>query len=824
MNRQLRRMQKKTGADQTATVSAEIAGLLDAGIQNQSASHFEQAAWFYQRVLSLNPNQPEALCNLGAMLSQLGHFDQGEAFLKQALVARPHFLEACLALADSHVRRGQIEAAIDLLNRNQRHLKASGDYWGLVGICFLQAQKNGDAVKALGKAVAISPENVSYKLQLAAAHTHLNNMDDAISLLEAALNQDPANTNALSVLFNIYGRRSIADKIIEYGNRLLKVEGYKLSGFEYYLMSGAYLNKTDIGESIKFMLKAIELEPKNLDLIKSVISLFSSNHNFEEAEYWLEKAQQIAPGNKAFDVERGVLFVAQQKNHQAETLLRSFVDDPIHNLDGSSALLNQAYDFLLMALMNQNKVDDMAVISERAVQLFPEEASFSQYTSIIHNHKGNLVESGKWALRALERSSVSEDAGFGQIIFSMHYDSNLGPEQIAQTTKAFVQKYMGSIKAQNAHANTPDPSRKIKVGYVSGDFKNHPVADYITPILQFHDRNRFEVYCYAVNPDVDAVTQKLKSYADHWRSLNNISHDTAASMIVADGIDILIDLSGHTRLARLQVFARKPAPIQATWIGYFNTTGLPTMDYIITDKDLLPPEDEPLYTEAPLRLPVSSVCYKLPEFSIKVGPLPAIRNGHITFGCFGVHGKHSDRAIELWAEILRKTPDAKLYFKTAGFEREDVRQSYRDRFAAMGVDPARLRFEGSTPMAHYLAQYNEVDLMLDTFPYNAATTCLQALWMGVPQICMRGNMLVSRIGDSYLTKLGLTDFVARSEAEYVEKAVNWASRIDELSAIRASLRQTLSNSPMTNPTAFTQSYEAALSDVWRKWCEDQGEK
>ncbi len=726
-----------------------------------------------------------------------------------------------MALADSHMRRGQIEAAIDLLNRGQGRFTEFGDFWGLLGMCYLQAQKNQNAVKALEKAVAINPENISYKLQLAAAHTHLNNMDDAISILEGAIAQDPKNTSALSVLFNIYGRRGITEKIIEYGVRLLNSGDYKLNGFEYYLISGAYLNKSDINESIKFMLKAIELEPNNLDLIKSVISLFSSNHNFKEAEYWLEKAEQISPGNKAFVVERGVLYVAQQKNQQAETILRAFVDDPIHSASAANSLLNQAYDFLLMALMNQNKIDDMIVISERAVALFPEEASFCQYTSIIHNHKGNLVESGKWARKALDRSAISEDAGFGQIIFSMHYDSNLVPEDIAQSTKALVQKYMGSIKAQTSHANTSDPNRRLKIGYVSGDFKNHPVADYITPVLQFHDKNRFEIYCYAVNPDFDAVTQKLRSYADHWRSLNNISHDRAANMIMTDGIDILIDLSGHTSLARLQVFARKPAPIQATWIGYFNTTGLATMDYIITDKDLLPPEDEYLYTETPLRLPVSSICYKLPAFDIRVGPPPALRNGHFTFGCFGVHGKHSDRALALWAEILRKTPDAKLYFKTAGFDREDVCQSYRDRFAAMGVDPARLRFEGATDMAHYLGQYNEVDLMLDTFPYNAATTCLQALWMGVPQISMRGQMLVSRIGDSYLTKLGLTDLVARSEAEYVEKAVSWANRIDELSAIRSSLRQKLSHSPMTNPKAFTEGYEAALIKVWCDWCERQ---
>ena len=814
-------MQKKTGADQAAAVSAEIAGLLDAGIENQSASHFEQAAWFYQRVLSLDPNQPEALCNLGAMLSQLGHFDQGEAFLKQALVARPHFLEACLALADSHVRRGRLDAAIDLLNRSQRRFTESGDFWGLLGMCYLQAQKNKDAVNALGKAVAISPDNVSYKLQLAAAHTHLSNMDDAISLLESALNKDPVNTNALSVLFNIYGRRGITDKIIEFGNQLLKVKDYKLSGFEYYLMSGAYLNKSDIGESIKFMLKAIELEPNNLDLIKSVISLFSTNHNFEEAEYWLEKAEQIAPGNKAFAVERGVMYVAQQKNHLAETILKAFIDDHITGPDGPNRLLYQAYDFLLMALVNQNKIDDMVPICDRAVDLFPAEAVFCEYFSIIHRNKGNLIESVEWAQKTLDRSPVSEDSAFGAILFAMHYDPNIGPQEIAQATRSMVQKFMGAIKPQKSHANTPAPNRKLKIGYVSGDFKNHPVADYITPVLQFHNKDRFEVFCYAVNPDADSVTQQLMSYADRWRSFNNVSHDRAASMIMADGIDILIDLSGHTSLSRLQVFARKPAPIQATWIGYFNTTGLPTMDYIISDKDLLPPEDEYLYTESPLRLPFSGACYKLPDFDIGVGPLPALQNGHITFGCFTVQRKHSDQAIALWGEILNRVPNSVLFFKAATFGREDVRLSYCERFRAMGIDPKRLRFEGTTPMAHYLGRYNTVDIMLDTFPYNAATTCLQALWMGVPQISMRGNMLVSRIGDSLMTKVGLQEFVALTPEDYVAKAVDQAGRLDRLAEIRARLRPTLINSPMTNPKAFTEGYEAALRDAWGKWCKEQ---
>jgi predicted O-linked N-acetylglucosamine transferase (SPINDLY family) len=281
-------------------------------------------------------------------------------------------------------------------------------------------------------------------------------------------------------------------------------------------------------------------------------------------------------------------------------------------------------------------------------------------------------------------------------------------------------------------------------------------------------------------------------------------------------------LSGHTSGHRLPVFARKPAPIQATWIGYFNTTGLDAIDYIISDRDLIPQETEHLFTEKPLRLPYSSACYSLPDLDIPIQSPPALKNGFVTFGCFSNFKKHTSQITNLWIEILLQVPEARLILKTASFSNAEICDAYRRRFVERGIGEHRLTFEGDTSMSHYMARYNDVDIMLDTSPYNAATTCLQALWMGVPQVSLRGNMLVSRIGESLLTKVGLQEFVAPTPREYVNKAVEYAGRPDRLAEIRSSLRQTLATSPITNPKVFTESYEAALRGAWQKFCGEQG--
>ena len=404
-------------------------------------------------------------------------------------------------------------------------------------------------------------------------------------------------------------------------------------------------------------------------------------------------------------------------------------------------------------------------------------------------------------------------------MFWLHSQSSVTPEDILKETLHFTQKFRGLAPT---YTTIPRKRDKIRVGYVSGDLRRHVVGFYFEPILLNYDKSRFETYCYYSYREEDYVSLKYKSLCDKWTNIYQMSDQGVIDCISRDQIDILIDLSGHTAWNRLGVFAHKPAPIQATWIGYFNTTGLSSMDYIITDKDLVPATSEYLYTERPLRLDLGSAPYTLPTLDLATNPLPALNSGSISFGCFATERKYSDLALKLWGEVLKSVPNSTLSLKSAEFEEYRFREKYLDKFEQLGVDRSRIKLSGSSLFVEYLAEYQNVDLMLGTFPYNTATTCLEALWMGVPEISLRGDMIVSRVSAALHARVGLEDFVADSEEAFVAKAIEWAGRVDDLAEIRASLRGRLENSPMTNPKAFTEGYEAALRGAWRKWCEEQG--
>lgn len=817
MNRQLRRMQKKTAgaAADLYSAPAEIVNLINLGVEAQQSGQFEQAGWYYQQALALDPNQPVALCNLGALLVNLGHHDQGQAYLKRALKIMPRFIEAAEVLIDSHLALGQFEAIVALVAVTARHFPDRPKLFRMLGLANSQLERYEAATKATARLLELEPEDEEAKVLLASSYTHLGQHDQAIQILADIVEKNPRRADMGRILIDLLLAKNQYSEIIKYSHMILDVSGFSPDAPDYVKLGGAYYSINEIEPGLKYLRMALELDSTDLYSLELTIEILCMVRHFEEAKRWLAHFEKITTNKRKYKILNTLYMIGIGELEQVEAITKELIlEDPSDYI---------AYSYALFSLQHQSKINECIKLALEALEIFPNHTGLFKFLATGYGAKGDIETSSYYMNLALTGDTeLNEDGAYSAAIFAMHYDPSQTPLDISHQTKLLVAKYLGGAVPKNSHQNRVDPNKKIKVGYVSADFFNHPVASYIEPVLAHHDKQSFEVFCYYNKSYNDDVTGRLRAHADHWKTIDALSHSSVVEQIVSDEIDILIDLSGHTNGHRLPVFARKPAPIQATWIGYFNTTGLPTMDYIITDKALLPPEDEHLYTEAPLRLPVSGACYNLPDFDIAIAPPPGLRNGHITFGCFTVQRKHSDPAIALWGQILAQVPDALLFFKAAAFDSDDMCQSYRDRFEAMGIDPKRLRFEGTTPMAHYLGQYNTVDIMLDTFPYNAATTCLQALWMGVPQISMRGNMLVSRIGDSLMTKVGLSEFVALTPEDYVAKAVEYAARPDRLAEIRASLRQTLTNSPMTNPKAFTEGYEAALRGAWRKWCEEQG--
>jgi predicted O-linked N-acetylglucosamine transferase (SPINDLY family) len=390
-------------------------------------------------------------------------------------------------------------------------------------------------------------------------------------------------------------------------------------------------------------------------------------------------------------------------------------------------------------------------------------------------------------------------------LYLWHYSSD-DPAAAVAAHKAWGagQPAPGSV------ARRPSAGRRMRIGYLSGDFRRHSVSYFFAPLLAGHDRTRVEVFCYANGGIADDVTRELKASADHWADIAALDDDTVCAKIRDDRLDVLVDLSGHTQGNRLGVFARRAAPVQVTALGYPGTTGLAQIDYRLCDAITDPPGTDAFAAERLLRLPRLH-CYRPEPAAPAPAPLPALAAGHITFGSFNKLGKVSDATVALWARVLAAVPRSRLFLKSKALAEEEVRRDTVARFAAAGVSAERLTLFGWVPEdAGHLAAYGRVDVALDTFPYSGTTTTCEALWMGVPVVTLSGATHASRVSASLLTAVGMTDWIADSPAALVARATAAAADPAGLAQLRTELRPRVASSPLCDAAGYAAAVEAAF--------------
>ncbi len=376
-----------------------------------------------------------------------------------------------------------------------------------------------------------------------------------------------------------------------------------------------------------------------------------------------------------------------------------------------------------------------------------------------------------------------------------------------------------------AHAGEPfaqwgcDPDAgKLSVGFVSADFRNHPVGYFIEGMLSHMDRDSFELTAYSNATEADDTTARLEGLFDRWRVIADRSDEDAARQVHADAPHILVDLTGHTRAGRLGVFARKAAPVQVTWLGYWSTTGVKQIDYKLGDRFVTPPGAEERFTETLWRLPRAVLCFTPPAEDIAVGPSPALTNGHVTFGCFNTFGKLGAPVIETWAEILRGVPDARLFIKAKALASASVQEQLIQQFADHGVASERLMLEGPSPRREYFEAYHRVDVALDPFPFPGGTTSAEALWMGVPVLTKRGTGLpLSGQGESVLHFSDMADWIATDREDYVARAIALAKDPSPLAELRAGLRERVLASDFFNARQFAADFSEAMREMWQRY-------
>jgi predicted O-linked N-acetylglucosamine transferase (SPINDLY family)/predicted SAM-dependent methyltransferase len=401
-------------------------------------------------------------------------------------------------------------------------------------------------------------------------------------------------------------------------------------------------------------------------------------------------------------------------------------------------------------------------------------------------------------------------------IFAAHKKFGEFYENVAAKSTALQSPITSNAATSTAISAATNEQRPLRIGYVSSDFRHHAVSHFIEPVLAAHDKNKFQLFAYYHHTVVDDMTKRIQSHVSHWRSLVGKSDVDIAAMIRADGIDILIDLAGHTATNRLPMFARKPAPLQVTWLGYPNTTGLSTMDYRITDAFADPSGmTDAFHTEKLHRMPETFSCYSAPTDAPAVAPLQAKRTGRVTFGSFNNFAKITAEVITVWSNILKRIPTATLFLKYKDLESVPMTQYIHYQFMTRGVLVSQLRIQGDDAShVEHMARYNNIDIALDPFPYNGTTTTLDALWMGVPVITLEGASHVGRVGVSQMSNLGLQELIAKNQDDYVNIAVELAGNIEKLSALRAGMRERMLASPLMNVERFTRNLEQGYEQMW----------
>ncbi len=433
----------------------------------------------------------------------------------------------------------------------------------------------------------------------------------------------------------------------------------------------------------------------------------------------------------------------------------------------------------------------------------------------IYKAQGFIDTAQSYYLKALELNP-SNNLAASNLLLCLNYTSN-DPEELFNRHLDYERRFSHLVKEKIKPPLKRDTKNKtINVGYISGDFRVHSVGYFIEPIIENHDADKFTIVCYADNPSSDEITDRIKSHASTWRSIYNVGDKAVISMIQKDNIDILVDLAGHSGDNRLTLFLQKPAPIQVSYLGYPNTTGLSTMDYRLTDSFADPERYDRFYTERLVRLPDCFLCYRPPDTAPEVHPTPALKNGFVTFGSFNNLSKINDYTIKVWADLLHAVPDSQLLLKSKPFADNDTLTRFRELFIQRGIPENRLQFKGhSYTQEDHLREYNNIDIALDTFPYNGTATTFESLLMGVPVITLIGNRHAGRVGYSILSNLGKVELIASSAPEYITKAINISKDVALLDRMRQNLRKTLLSSKLCDGKKFTKNLEDTFIDMYR---------
>lgn len=773
----------------------------------------------------------------------------------------------------SHRRFHEARTVCESLARTDAR---DAEAWLLLAIVNAELDAVGEARSCCERAIQVRPEYPEARITLGRLCANTGDRDRAISEFRFVLARQPGNASVLTMLASVLFDAGRFDECLQACEELVRVRPNQAPTHARRGDALLMLGRRD--EALRSYARVVALDPQAAPALGRHGNALASAGRWDEAAAFFADIAKIAPAcgevlvdlgralhYSGHDVEamqafRSAIAVAPalataHNNLGAMLLANSDLDGAISSFREAIRLnpaLPDAHNNLASAYMRREMWDEALAACNEALRLQPQFAEALANVGNIHAKGKRFTEAVPWLERALAlkpqsaemnnnlgctlqklgdvegavarfreamlRDPANDDAP-NNLVFTLNYLDGLDPAELYTEHLRWAERFARAPDVTPVWENVPDPERRLRVGYVSPDLWRHSVAYFFEPLLAAHERAAVEVFCYADVKQPDDVTERLRGFASHWRDTRDLADEQLAAMVRSDRIDILVDLAGHTNDNRLTMFARRVAPIQVTYLGYPNTTGLASMDYRLTDAWADPPGlTDAFNTETLVRLPRGFLCYRPDDCAPDPAPLPALANGYVTFGSFNNVMKTSRAVVRAWAAILKAVPGSSLLLKNSVLHEPLARERVMRAFIGEGVDPARIQLDGFKAKRDHLEQYARFDIALDSFPYNGTTTTCESLWLGVPVLALAGKTHAGRVGVSLLSQLGLEEWIAGDEQDYVARAVRFAADLPSLSALRTSLRDRMRASSLMDANGLARDIEAAYRDMWRNWC------
>ncbi|MBI3710899.1 MAG: tetratricopeptide repeat protein [Proteobacteria bacterium] len=736
-----------------------------------------------------------------------GRIDAAMAGYTEILALDGAHAMALFLMGDIAHRHNVNETAVELFTRAIKARPDFADAYNGLGAALRALGRNDDAETSFRRAIAIAPKHALAMLNLAVCLMSRGDLAAAVELCRQATSAAPDLADTHNVMGTALRASGDLRGAVTAHRRAIALRPDFADAYNNLGAAQAALGDSKAAEAS--YRSALRLDPNLAIAHNNLGNLLRALGQLDEAELSYCRALEIWPEFAEAACNLGVaLSFADRLDDAVACYQRALAINP-HSAEAWSNL-GAAYRVLRNATA---EIDAY----RHALAIDPNHA-------MAHNNLGlALLDCGDAAaaVASFRRALAAQPnyaAAHSNLLYALNFDPGIRPEQQLVEARRFAERHAAPPTAlARPHANARDPERRLRVGYVSPDFRQHSCAYFIEPLLAAHDRGNVEIFVYAELSRPDSVTTRLQALADHWRGTVGVADDALAEQIRADGIDILVDLAGHTASNRLPIFAARPAPVQVAWLGYPSTTGIDAIGYRLTDA-IADPAGEPdhWHTEALVRLADGFICYR-PDGAAAAAP-PA-SGAKLTFGSFNHLSKLNESVVAAWARVLADAPESRLMLKARNLGDAKTRDRIAAAFAQHGIAADRLALVGwAEGVADHLALYREIDVALDSFPYNGTTTTCEALWMGVPVVTLAGDRHAGRVGASLLARVGLDDLVAPSVEAYAKCAVALGRDGERRAALRRELRARMQASPLCDAALFARRIEAAYRDMWRAWC------